>query len=367
MSQQLQEKISQAINDFRCIVNVVNLIDHEMEKRIIARHVCVKLDALIVLLPQLKNKILKNILKNDNKKISKIDNLIRRLRKDYKSSEMKRVRDAMTAHALHMDLVNIVISWKVLGRTFFSILSSDLDEIEAELITLDPAYLPLPLSSIDPNLKNIWNQKNHLDDPSKIRMCNLYQGLGTAGIVSVIPNTSLLQDVMVRANGLAIFMRQVRIVLIPVDYDTVLERNLAEILLNDYLAFWELLFVSKVLNRYGISDLCVLDHWKNDGWGGANCLEQLQKKPHPDLEKWRLELRNKYTAHIDPKANILFSQVQFWPVNIDDLIVECFRVINAVNACAQLDVRSQHLFVPPQIMSDVVGLSNQEGRRWADA
>ena len=147
---------------------------------------------------------------------------------------------------------------------------------------------------------------------------------------------------------------------------TEVERLLAEIMLNDYCALWELLFVSGVKNEHGNVDLCVLDHWTNDRWKGASCLAALKNAPHPDLDAWR-QTRNKVTAHVDADADIWKADTKHWPMTVDALIDEAGRVINALRKCAQSEIRSDIFFAPPKHFGkEVVGLANQQGRYWKD-
>jgi hypothetical protein len=146
------------------------------------------------------------------------------------------------------------------------------------------------------------------------------------------------------------------------------ERLLAEMMVNDYCALWELLFVSGIHNEHGQADLCVLDHWIEEGFEGASCLAELKNRPPPHLDKWRQDVRNKSTAHVDANADIWVADMKHWPMTMNELIDEAFRVIEAVQECAALDIRSRILFIPPRHLGgeEVVGLASQEGRSWKD-
>ena len=55
MAKHLPGKVARIISDFLTIGELTKLIEHEMEKRVVARHGLVKLDALLNLVARLKN------------------------------------------------------------------------------------------------------------------------------------------------------------------------------------------------------------------------------------------------------------------------------------------------------------------------
>lgn len=374
MAKHLPGKVARLISDFLTVCELTKLIEHELEKRIVARHGLVKLDALLNLIARLKNEI-RDALPSDRKKdIEALDGHIRRLRRDYESSDMETGRDAMAAHALCLDLMRIVDVWKCMGETTFGVLEADLKEIDADLNRLSathPKVLMYPgasVWSVNPKWKEFWRHESNLGDPKRPRLANVYPGLATAGIVAPLPGGHPAQDVTIRASGLATFLRQVGIMLDAVNRGSEVERLFAEMMVNDYCALWELLFNSGVQNEHGQVDLCVLDHWTNNIWNGASCLAALKNSPHPDFEKWQRDVRNKTAAHVDADVDIWIANLNQWPMTIDQLVDEARRVTESLRRCAAMDIRSRYFFIPPShIAGDgIIGLSAQEGRHWRD-
>lgn len=374
MAKHLPGKVARAISDFLTIGELTKLIEHEMEKRIVARHGLVKLDALLNLIARLKNEICNALPPGQKKDVDQLEELIRRLRKDLENSDMETGRDAMAAHALRLDLMRIVDVWRCMGETTFGVLVGDLKEIDTELRRLSTAYpkeFPYPgasASSVDPKWQEFWRHESILGDPNRPRLANIYPGLATAGIVAPVPGGHPAQDVTIRASGLATFLRQIRIMLQAVNRGSEVERLCAEMLVNDYCALWELLFVSGVQNEHGQVDLCVLEHWRAEGFKGADCLAALMNMPHPDFDKWRQDVRNKSAAHIDADVDIWVADLKNWPMTIDDLIDEVLRVIEELRRCAALEIRSKVFFIAPAYLGgqEVIGLAAQEGRYWKD-
>jgi hypothetical protein len=108
MAKHLPGKVARAIGDFLTIGDLTKLIEHEMEKRIVARHGLVKLDALLNLVARLKNEIRDALPPGQKKAVDQLEALIRRLRNDLANSDMETGRDAMAAHALRLNLMRIV-------------------------------------------------------------------------------------------------------------------------------------------------------------------------------------------------------------------------------------------------------------------
>jgi hypothetical protein len=374
VAKHLAGKISRIVGDFLTIGELIHQVDHEMEKRVIARHGLVKLDALLSLAPRLKNQIRDALPPNSKKEVSILEDLLSRLRNDLAGSDMETGRDAMAAHALRLDPMRIVDTWKCMGEATFGVLAIDLAEIDRELSRLSAAHpniLQYPGASasfVDPVWRVFWRQEHVLGDPSRPRLANIYPGFTTADVVAPMPGGHPAQDVTIRASGLATFLRQIRMMLQAVGRGSEVERLFAEMMVNDYCALWELLFVSGVQNEHGQVDLCVLDHWRAEGFEGADCLERLKGQPHPDSDRWRQEIRNRTSAHVDADADIWIADLKNWPMTIDAIINEALRVIEVLRQCASLDIRSKIFFIAPQYLggSEVLRLAAQEGRRWKD-
>jgi hypothetical protein len=364
MPKHLPGKVARLIGDFRTIQAIVDLTEHEMEKRIVARHAMVKLDALLKLLPQLKNEIRTNEHGGKASAVISLNDLIKRLSKDYCGSDMEAARDAMSAHALQLDLKRIVETWKSMNATVFAVLDDDLTEIDAELGKLSGAHVPAGTGHVEVAWQDDW--RAILGDPAKPRYATLYPGLGTAGIVAPIPGKPPVQDNLIRAIGLLTFLRQVALMGSVTPKGSAAQQLFSEILLNDYFALLEILFEGPVRNDYGNSDPCVLDYWVAEHWAGANCLSILKGQPHADANEWRTDIRNKICAHVDPDIEIWTMDVERWPMGWDDICQEIRRASEAFLVCGRLDIRSKYLMMPPTQVKGALGLSAQEGKLWSE-
>lgn len=362
MAQHLAEKISRLIVDFRTLFALVDLIEHDLEKRIVGRHVFVKIDALLHLLPRLKNAFRAN-----GAHVENLERLIVQLRKDYETSGMKLLRDALSGHSLKLDIGNLNDAWRFMCKNTFGVLSLDIDEIESELaMVADVSHVLAGCVQVNSNWQAEWRRSDMLGDPSTPRFAVIYPGIGTANILTLIPTNHPTQDPMVRVAGLCTFMRQVRIMLEVTDPGSVAERLFTEMMVIDYFSLWEVLFSSDIRNDYGDIDLCLLDHWRSgpDPMAGATCLAQLQRNPHPNFENWRQKVRNRVAGHVDAEISIQDMDITYWPMSCEDVINECLRIVQALVQCAGMDIRTAAIMKRPQIINGVVALAGREWLGW---
>lgn len=362
MARHLPGKVSRLIGDIRTLIALCELIEHELEKRIVARHIVVKLDAFLKLAPRYKNELKRS---HEPQTLRTLEDRLRRLREDYEYSDLPVIRDAMSAHALKLDLPRATDATRYAGQTVLTILADDIEEIEAGLkAVVGRHHIAAGQTQVDTTWTEFWQRDDCLGDPNRPRLVTTCASLATAGVVAPMAGGHPAQDAFIRAVSLATNLRQCRLMLEATPVRSTAERLFAEMMLNDYLAFWEVLFVSGVRNDYGVSDLSVVEHWEQDQWGGAAQLRQLSLRPHDRLEQLRTQ-RNRTTAHLDPDCDIWIIDIDQWPMDLPALINEALRLIEAVRRCANLDVRSRFLFTPPtQLGPEIVGLAAQKDRRW---
>jgi hypothetical protein len=89
MALHLPGKVSRLISDFLTIERLADLIEHELEKRVVARHGLVKLDSLLELLPRLKNEMRQALPANQRGRVADLERMIARLRKDKPAATWK--------------------------------------------------------------------------------------------------------------------------------------------------------------------------------------------------------------------------------------------------------------------------------------
>ena len=362
MARHLPGKVSRLIGDIRTLIALCELIEHELEKRIVARHIVVKLDSLLELVPRYKNELRRL---RGPQTVRMLEELLHRLRQDYERSDLPVIRDAMSAHSLKLDMHLMMDAISYAGQTVLTILTDDIEKIEAELkIIVGLDHIAAGQAQIDDAWKEFWREDNCLGDPTRPRLLTTYASIATAGVIGPMAGGHPAQDALIRAISLATNLRQCRLMLEATPVRSTAERLFAEMILNDYLALWEALFISQVRNEYGVTDLSILEHWEQDKWSGAAQLRKVSLRPHPNLEQWRSQ-RNHTTAHLDPDCDIWMIDIDHWPMDLPELINEALRLIEEFRNCAHLDIRSRLLFAPPtQLGPDVIGLSNQEARRW---
>jgi hypothetical protein len=273
-------------------------------------------------------------------------------------------RDAMSAHALRLELTDIDDAWRLMCASTFGVLGGDMKEIRNELLIFLPSATSPAIPQLDTTTVAQWCLR--IGDPQTLRAGVIYQGIGTARINSPIA-LSRSQDAFIRAVTLCAFLRQTFLLLEPTIPGSDFERLFAEMIINDYFALWEVLFVTGVPNNYGPVEPCVLDLWRSEGHRGVPCLEALKGDQNPNFEPWRQTIRNKVSAHLDADIDARKIELVNWPVAVADLHAEMRRVVSRFGECARKDVRTRFIFTFPQPLSgSAEKLWGDEKKMWDD-
>lgn len=365
MALDLDKKVARLIRDFHSIAALANTIPHEMERRIIARHAMVKLDALLLLLPRLKNEIKKSGV-NTGGNISALEALIRRLGFDYNGQEFETIRDAAAAHSLKLDLERLFKTWTHLGPTLIQVIQARLDEIEVELKAVTSGSY-VSEGAIPPATNLVAEITDILGDPKRPRIATIYPGIAIAGISGPLPGGHPLQDSLIRVVGLATFLRQVQAMLGAASLLPAHRQLLMEIFVNDYMAMRELLFASNVQNAYGPTDVSFLKQCDAFDPSIASQIRKIEENP-PATLSILIKVRNTITAHLDPDIPFDDLDISRWAVTEGVIIDDCHKTIMAIWAAVSSEITLKALFVPPTpLPPHLTGVASQEGRRWDDA
>ncbi len=359
MALHLPGKVSRLISDFSTLCALIELIPYELEKRIVARHCTIKLDALSKLLPRLKNKLASS----DAPSVLALTERIRCFRNDYEGSQLEACRDAMSAHSLQRPAVDMVTTWLDLNSTIITILNDDVKEIDRLLLAIDPNYPASTVHPFDVSWPAMWKDEGLLGDPNSFRFASHPAGMASADIMSMVPGGHPVQDATLRVSGIMTSLRQIDRVSFPMTGHPNCLRLMAEIMLIDYCALWEALFDGAFRNDYGLAEPGLASMWAQDGWKGAQVLAELAENPHPNLDQWKRQ-RNQSAAHLDADMPIQDIDLDRWPLTFEELKVEAYRVMNITYCAALLDIRSQIAMMPPTQLEKTLGLSGKEGTRF---
>ena len=179
-----------------------------------------------------------------------MEGYIKRLRTDLENSDMETGRDAMVAHALHLDLMRIVDTWKCMGETTFGVLGG-------------PSQGDRRRAGVNFNcLSKKFRISRCFCFVSRSEMASILRTSPTSVIRTGLGSQTFIQGLQLRASLLrfraAIQPRmqpsalldsqpscdRSEILLQAVSRGSEVERLFAEMMVNDYCALWELLFIS---------------------------------------------------------------------------------------------------------------------------
>ena len=209
-------KISRLIGDFKAVLYLIDTIEHELEKRIIARTGLIKLEALISIVGAYKNQRKLSTPAPNPTLISSIEDKIRNLRKDIDGA-VRPIRNAMVGHLIAIDAGLVPEYWLFTGNSTYQILLADLEALEDDFSVLDSAYIRAPAAPPfnQKFFRNYWRTAPRLGDPSIAREANIQVGLWTPDIVLPAGVEATSDPASIRVLGHRLSIRQLGLILEP--------------------------------------------------------------------------------------------------------------------------------------------------------
>jgi hypothetical protein len=367
MPRDLPRKVAHLIRDFRAIHTLIDYIDHEFEKKTVARLGLVKIEALSAILGTYKNQIKRSLGTAQATIISDLELVLARLRKDVDDG-VRKARNTQVGHSLKLGFVNIPEQWLFMGHSTFTILNDDLTEIQILITRLDSSYVAAPqLAKIPKKYKDFWRDQKQLGPPQTIRCATVYAGMWTHDIVSPLASGTAFQDATIRVFGLRLFLRQIGILIRPfLEEKTICiwERLLIELAMIDFFSLEEAVFDG---NTRGQTP-SLIDEWQSTSQphNGVNSLLNNRNNLNPVRSQWRNEIRNKVCAHMDLDVPAAMLDFTSWPLNLPDFNNEIEALCQMLGDAARLDIRTKFLSGPAISMKNISGLATSLAPKWND-
>ena len=358
-------KVARLIGDFWAIYKLANYIEHELEKRIVARLGLFKIDALSNLLPAYKNDLRSRYRRH--REIGKLQSLVDQLRADHDTG-IRATRDSLVGHSLHILPEQIGEEWLFLKKSAYNILSEDLCKIDRILLSIDLTDYPGAEAAppIPGNLRSRWRQPNLLGDPEQTRFAAVYAGPWSPNVLSIVPGNTTVQDVTLRVVGLMTNLLQVERLIAPMPFHfrpEIYRRLLYELLVSDLVALEEIVYHGPPANRYGPTRTSMLDEWAHgfQDHQGVDELHDFRAQIPVEFSTWKQDIRNKVIAHVDREISIEGMEVNNWPMNLGQFVdfINCFRC--AILDASRHDRATSALFTPPTPLQGVLGLARDDG------
>ena len=364
MPTDIPNKVARLIGDYWAVFSLVDAIEHELERRIVARLALMKLDALANILP-----VYKNILKSTSPSslsIQKLENLNKQLVQDHQTG-IKAIRHSLAGHGLHLPSTDIGDYWLFMKRSAFQILSDDLKEIDATLVNLDPTNYSAAnqVLAVPRNLVDDWRNPEILGDPTTIRSAFVYAGMWTPGIVSLVPGNTTPQDITLRVVGLMTYIRQMRTINAPIQFNfrpEIYRRLIYELILADFIALEELVYTGPPLNNYGPTTTSLLQEWGtlSGSHPGLNIIQNFRGNFSSDFLVWKQEVRNKMISHVDQNIPVSTMELDQWPIRLNDLESLIDEFYQCLHEASKHHVTTRFLFVPPTGVKDALALAHDD-------
>ena len=364
MQTDIPAKVARLIADFWAVAEFVNYIEHELEKRIVARLGLFKLDALSSLLPTYKNDLRSRY--HGHADIGELHRLTSQLRIDHDNG-IRQTRHSLAGHSLHLPPEQIGEGWLFLKKSSYDILAGDLHDIDRVLSSIDTTDYPGAevVPSIPGDLQIRWRQPDLLGDPEQVRHVHVYAGIWSPGVSSMVPGNTTVQDVTLRVAGLMTYLLQVDRLIAPVPFHfrpAIYRRLLYELLVSDLVALEETVYHGPPSNRYGPTTTSMLDEWQQSfpNHQGVQDLLAFRSRIPAEFSGWKKDLRNKIIAHVDSGIAVESMDMNNWPIDLRQFMdfVEDFS--NAIFAAARHDIATRALFIPPAPLRNVLGLARDD-------
>jgi len=361
-------KVAHVIRDFGAVLRFVEFIEHELEKRIVARLGLVKVEALHSVASAYKNEIARVLGPRRRAEITGLEDLLRRLRQDIDGG-IRDARNAQVGHSLSLPLQRIPEHWLFMGHSTFSILAEDLGKIDAAFRSLDPTYSgAAAVPDLDSQYREFWRASDKLGPPTAIRAAQIYAGPWTPDVISMLPGNTPLQDASLRVLGLRLMLRQIGLLILPFWQQggpiSLWERLLLELSLIDFVALEEAVYDG---NPRG-NTRSLIDEWlaEQPTHKGVALLIQRRGSLCPARIQWRDDIRDKVCAHMDLNVPATMLEVANWPVSLPDFHAEVERLCQIVGEAARLDIRTRYMMAPAVCLPNVQAIAPVGAPRWAD-
>lgn len=371
MQTDIPAKVARLIEDFWAVSELANYIEHELEKRIVARLGLFKIDALSNLLPVYRNDLRHRY--RGHGRIGELQGLVDQLRVDHDTG-IRATRHSLAGHSLHLAPEQIGEGWLFLKKSSYGILAEDLYEIDRVLLSIDSTDYPGAETAppIPGNLRDHWSQSELLGDPDQVRHVQVYAGIWSPGVSSIVPRNTTVQDVTLRVAGLMTYLLQVEKLTVPIPFNfrpSTYRRLLYELLVSDLIALEETVYHGPPSNRYGPTTTSMLDEWAQgfQNHQGIDELNDFRRQIPVEFSAWKQDLRNKVIAHVDGRISIESMEMNNWPINLRDFtdFVESFK--SAILYAARHNIATRALFIPPTPLKNVLGLArNDDPLLWDD-
>jgi len=344
----LAAKVSLLIGDFWAVEALATAIDHEFEKRIVARSGLLKLDSLLLLARQYKNEIRDGLAPTDRLKTRPLEQLLARLAHDH-TDAIGKARDVLSAHQLLLTFGSFGELWLFMNSDVFGVLRLDLEDVDRELQSVGPTY---QTGSRPPSIPGAWRDAwiKVLGSPTETRLLSDFGGFWNPGTAGFVFGHSQFQNHNALTSGLSSRLYQTIKLATPMveaGPESRYRRLLAELLVADLCSLEELLY-SGNSNDYGISLPPLSDVWRSDKHGGAPDLLGARAHLPRNMAAIRSVVRNKIACHVDPSTPAADLELSRWPVDVQDLMEDIPVFLEKVYMASRKDPRTMPFFSPPQ-------------------
>ena len=332
----ITEKVLYSLQMMRLIRWLTDLLNDEYEKRVLARHILVYVDAFLKLAPVLKNQI-----KATGVKVDTVHKALNLLTRDYESFYAI-IRDKLSAHRQDLPLVDTIEAW------------NEIDDVTVNTFINDASQIYNLLNSLNSIVPYFIDFDDFGNSDLKFKLENLAKQGATTGIELAMDNLAFSRlntvrnidtsEIKKRGSQIVSILDTIKVLFRlyqPLKSGKDTERLAKAMLIVDTINLIDNLYPNAYTDpKYKINSF--LEISQQQGHGGYQILKNAYDQRDIDAEGRLREVRNKIAAHVDdnPSLNLEYLLALLDSITIEYLIQVISAAQNAFIQCCKEDIKT---------------------------
>lgn len=337
---ELAEKVLYCVQMMRLIGWLTDLINDDQEKRVLARHILVYVDAFLKLAPVLKNQI-----KATGVEVNTVHELLNCLRKDYESFYAK-IRDKLSAHRQDLPLVDIIEAW------------NEIDDVTVNTFINEASQIYNLLNSLNSIVPSFIESDDVRSSDLKFKLENLPKQERSSGVELAMDNLAFSRpntvnkictsEIEKRGSQVVSILDTIKVLfrlyqILTLGKDT--ERLGKAMIIVDTINLIDNLYPKICTDaKYKVNSF--LEISQQQGHRGYQILKEAYEQRDINAESGLREVRNKIAAHVDnnPSQNLKVLLDLLDLTTIEHLRQQVFLPAkDTFMKCCQQDVKTSSL------------------------
>lgn len=321
--------------------------------RVYGRSLFLGVDSFLNLAPRLKNEMKKRGALT-GRSAKAISQQIKKLHSDY-NGYYETVRDKLSAHQQELDLSFLLETWNEIDAATLTILSDDVSAIWASFQRNGAvSTFPRPQELDDATSLSVLFT---LTNPSKIQLALDRVGLTRANTSSIIPTGPFQEKPMRILTAFDCYQTLIKTGLEQIISKWPLpQKACIDLFVVDACSIIDNIFEDRIGTTQVTAEDSLVKIWKNHNVHGIDRLENFQRDSN--LEQKIRELRNKFSAHVDPDIALLDLNQMFVNFPLQEVDSYLHNIHRTFQEVCQQDNRTRIFLSHRREIKGVVGIAD---------